>query len=70
MATSTRADWLIVAAVATAFIVIPAVIAWRPPALSFRVSFIILPLIPAIGLAAIAVWFAIRRHDGPPNPNP
>lgn len=63
MTSSKAFEWALVAAVATAFLLIPALILWRPPALPFRVSFIILPLLPAIGLAVVAVWFAIHRRD-------
>lgn len=54
-------DWLLVVAIAIGFVVIPVVILLRPPALPFRVSFIVLPLIPGVLLALIGVWYALRR---------
>lgn len=58
---STR-DWLIVGFIALSFIVIPLVILWRPLALPFRFSFIVLPLIPGVALALVAVWYALSRE--------
>lgn len=55
-------DWTIVLAIAVCFLLIPALIIWRPPGFSFRFSFLILPLIPAVGLAMLGVWFALRRR--------
>lgn len=56
-------EWALVSMIALAFIGIPAVIIWQPPGLPFRVAFLILPLVPAVGLATIALWFALRRRD-------
>lgn len=73
MTTMVRAltvDWLVVAAVFVSFLVIPAVLIYAPPPLPYRLTLLILPLGPAIGLAAIAVWFARRRGRDGANPNP
>ena len=48
--------WLLVAAIVVAFLVIPAVIYFRPPGLPFLVSYLVLPLAPAFILALLAVW--------------
>lgn len=64
MTTDRLADWALVAAITFAFLIIPAIVLVRPPVLPFRVSFIILPLLPAVGLALVAVWFALRRERG------
>ncbi len=64
MLSSARRDWFIVAFITLSFIVIPLVILWRPPALPWRVSFILLPLIPGVVLAAIAVWYALSDGTG------
>lgn len=63
MSLSRREEWLVVGAIIVAFILIPLVILARPPQLPFRFAFIILPLIPAVGLALLAVWFGLRRRD-------
>ncbi len=56
-------EWGVVAAIVGAFVVIPAIIIWQPPQLPFRVAFLILPLVPAVVLAFIALWFALRQRD-------
>jgi hypothetical protein len=50
-----RGTFLVVTLV-VAFLVVPAVIYWRPPELPFLVAFLVLPLLPAIGLGLVAVW--------------
>lgn len=61
--TATRRDWFVVAAIAISFIVIPVAIVLNPPPLPFRFTFLILPLIPAIVLAAVGVWYALTRRE-------
>ena len=56
-----RAGWLLVAAVFVAFVVVPVVIAVRPPGLPFRVAYLVLPLVPAVLLALLAVWATAHR---------
>ncbi|MFB6227001.1 MAG: hypothetical protein ABEH88_00175 [Halobacteriales archaeon] len=54
-----RQGWLLVAAVILAFLVIPTVIYLNAAdviALPFRFAFLALPMIPAVVLAALAVW--------------
>jgi hypothetical protein len=54
-----RGGWLLVAAVVVAFLVIPGIIylnAANVLALPFRAAFLALPMIPALVLAALAVW--------------
>jgi hypothetical protein len=54
-----RQGWLLVGAIVVAFLVIPAAIylnAVGVLALPFRVAFLALPMIPAVALAALAVW--------------
>ena len=55
--------WTLVGVVVLCFLVIPALILWRPPALPFRVAFLLLPLIPAFLLGATAVWAAVRGGE-------
>ncbi len=55
-------DWLFIAAIAVAFGVVPAIVYLRPPQLGFRATFIVFPVLPAIGLAAVAVWYALTRE--------
>lgn len=52
--------WLLVAAIITCFVVIPVIIAVRPPQLPYFFTLIALPLLPAILLGLIAVWAATR----------
>jgi len=62
--------WLLVAAVVVAFLVIPWTIIALPPAresvgalgLSFRDAYLVLPLLPSLGLGALAVWAAVRSR--------
>jgi hypothetical protein len=54
------AGWLLVAAVFVAFVVVPVLIAVRPPGLPFRVAYLVLPLVPAVLLALLAVWVTAR----------
>lgn len=56
-----RAEWLLVAVVVLSFVVIPGLVLVNPPALPFRVAYLLLPLIPAVLLGATAVWVALRR---------
>ena len=52
--------WVLVGVLCIAFLVVPAVIVFVPPAaLPFEVAFLILPLLPALLLGAIAVWSAL-----------
>lgn len=51
-----RDGWILVAGIVIAFLVVPALIYWRPPALPFEIAFLILPLLPAVLLALLAVW--------------
>lgn len=49
--------WVLVIGVFVAFLAIPIIITLRPPTgVSFRFAFLILPLIPAVGIALLAVW--------------
>ncbi|MFB6300970.1 MAG: hypothetical protein ABEH65_12000 [Halobacteriales archaeon] len=48
--------WALVVGIVIAFLIVPALIYWRPPALPFEVAFLILPLLPAVLLALLAVW--------------
>jgi len=53
------AGWLLVAAVVVAFLVVPGLIylnAANVIALPFRFAFLALPMLPALGLAVLAVW--------------
>jgi hypothetical protein len=52
--------WVLVGVLLLAFLVVPAIILFVPPAaLPFEVAFLILPLVPAILLGAVAVWSAL-----------
>lgn len=64
--------WLLVAATFVAFLVVPAIILLLPAArpviaalgLSYRDAYLVLPLVPAIGLASLAVWAGVaNRRD-------
>ena len=56
-----RPGWVLVAAVVGCFLVIPGIIYLNPPAparagLPFFATFLVLPLVPALGLGLLAVW--------------
>ena len=52
-----RSGWILVIGIIVAFLFIPAIITLYPPTwVSFRFAFLILPLIPAVGIAVLAVW--------------
>ena len=53
--------WLLIGAIVLAFVVAPALIWLRPPALPFKMAYLVLPLVPAILLATIAVLTTTRR---------
>jgi len=64
--------WLLVAATFVALLVVPAIILLLPAArpaiaalgLSYRDAYLVLPLVPAIGLASLAVWAGVaNRRD-------
>lgn len=65
--------WLLVGALALAFVVVPLTLLYLPHArpvvrsfgLSFRDAYLVLPLVPALLLGALAVWSAVsaRRTD-------
>jgi len=48
--------WLLLAGVVVALGVVPLTIALRPPGVPFVLAYLILPLVPAVGLALLAVW--------------
>jgi hypothetical protein len=64
--------WLLVAAVVVAFLVVPGALYLLPAARGsvaalgwgWRHTYLALPLIPAIVLATIAVWSAVRSRTG------
>ena len=64
--------WLLVAAIVVAFLVVPGALYVLPVARGsvaalgwgWRHTYLALPLIPAIVLAAIAVWSAVRSRTG------
>lgn len=54
-------NWLLVAAIVAAFLIVPGIILFRPPTdISFRFAYLILPAVPAVALGIIAVWVALR----------
>ena len=52
--------WLLVVAIFVAFVVVPVLIHLRPPGVSFTVAYLVLPLVPAVLLALLAVWVTTR----------
>jgi hypothetical protein len=59
--------WVLVAAIAVSFVVVPAIILLWPTyatatGLSLRDAYLVLPLIPAFLLGAVAVWSAVRSR--------
>jgi hypothetical protein len=54
-------NWLLVAALVVAFLVVPAFILYQPVRInSFVFTYLVLPLVPAFLLGALAVWAATR----------
>jgi len=49
-----------VAAVFVAFLVVPVVIYFRPPGVSFQFAYLVLALVPGVLLALLAVWVTTR----------
>ncbi|WP_227353541.1 hypothetical protein [Haladaptatus salinisoli] len=56
-----RSGWILVGVMVLAFVVAPLLIYLRPPALPFKFSYLVLPLIPALLLGATAVWSAQKK---------
>lgn len=62
--------WALVGAIVVAFLVVPAAILYLPSArglvgslgLTVRDAYLVLPLLPAFGLGAIAVWSAMHAR--------
>lgn len=62
--------WTLVGAVVIAFLVVPVAILYLPAAqglirsigLTVRDGYLVLPLVPAFGLGALAVWSAVRSR--------
>jgi hypothetical protein len=62
--------WVLVGAIVFAFLVAPGVLYLLPSARGFvsglglglRNTYLVLPLLPALGLGAIAVWAAVRSR--------
>lgn len=53
--------WVLVGMIICAFIVVPLIITVRPPTeVSFTFAYLILPLVPAMLLAIVAVWSSVR----------
>lgn len=63
--------WALVGAIVVAFLVVPAAILYLPTArgaieslgLTVRDAYLVLPLLPAFGLGALAVWSAIHSRS-------
>lgn len=53
--------WVLVGVLVVSFLVVPAIILSRPPALPFEVAYLVLPLLPAFLLGATAVWAMADR---------
>lgn len=53
--------WLLITAIVIAFGIFPLIIYYRPPQLPFLVTYLILPLAPAIILATIAVYVTTTK---------
>ena len=51
-----RRGWLLLAGILVAFVIVPAIIYLRPPGVPYVVAYLVLPLVPAVGLALLAVW--------------
>ena len=51
-----RRGWLLLAGILVAFVIVPAIIYFRPPGVPYVVAYLVLPLVPAVGLALLAVW--------------
>ncbi|MCL9812469.1 hypothetical protein [Natranaeroarchaeum aerophilus] len=52
--------WVLIGVMLFALVVAPLIVYLRPPVLGFRVSLIVMPLIPALLLGAVAVWATTR----------
>jgi ABC-type glycerol-3-phosphate transport system permease component len=64
--------WALVAAIVLAFLVLPGAVVFLPTAragisalgLTLRDAYLVVPLVPALGLGVVAVWSALRaRRD-------
>lgn len=51
-----RSGWLLVGMMLFCFVVAPLLIWLNPPALPFRMAYLVLPLVPALLLGVLAVW--------------
>ncbi|CCQ32471.1 hypothetical protein HLRTI_002370 [Halorhabdus tiamatea SARL4B] len=68
--TSSRDGWLVIGALAIALVVIPWALIVLPEArgivgaigFSMRDAYLVVPLVPAIGLGVVGVWTAIRAR--------
>ncbi|WP_135535711.1 hypothetical protein [Halostella pelagica] len=52
--------WTLVGVIIVSFLVVPAIVLVRPPALPWEVALLVLPLLPAFLLGGTAVWSAVR----------
>ncbi|WP_181686271.1 hypothetical protein [Halorhabdus salina] len=68
---SNRAHWVLIGSLLVALIAVPWALILLPSVrgvvglfgLTFRDAYLVVPLIPALGLGALAVWTAIRSGD-------
>ncbi|MFW6448313.1 MAG: hypothetical protein ACOC0X_02100, partial [Halobacteriota archaeon] len=58
--TASRQDWLVVGAVVIGLVIVPLALRFWPGGAPYRVALVALPLLPGIGLALVAVWYALR----------
>ncbi|MFP4628059.1 MAG: hypothetical protein ACLFMX_03615 [Halobacteriales archaeon] len=58
--TDDRRDWFIVAAVVVGLVLVPVAMRLWPAGAPYRVALVALPLLPGVGLALVAVWYALR----------
>lgn len=56
-----RQGWLLLAGMFVAFVVVPILIYLNPPQLPFVFSYLVLPLVPAVLLAVLAVYVTTTR---------
>ncbi len=52
--------WILVGAIVVAFVIAPVTIVLWPPDVGFRFAYLVLPMLPALLLAIVAVWATTR----------
>lgn len=54
---------MVVLAVAIGLLGVPILLRLWPASVPYRIAFVVLPLVPGVALALVAIWYALRNRS-------